>query len=73
MKTNQSWSLAIAVAAGAALAGAVALQFSRHQCNARRTLLKAQRKADLHEWENEGGSCITPATNTPVTASPQQA
>ena len=73
MKTNQSWSLAIAAVAGVAFAGAVALQFSRHQSNARRTLLKAQRKADLHEWENEGGSVVTPATYTPASAAQQQA
>ena len=68
MKTNEFWTLAIAVAAGVALASAVALQISRHQCDARRKLLKVQRKADLHEWENEGGSLVTPATATPQQA-----
>jgi hypothetical protein len=57
MSVDKRWTVMLAACGGAALA----LAFSSRRKHKRGVERKAQ-KADLHEWENEGGNLAPPLT-----------
>ena len=57
MNIDKRWTALLAACGGAALA----LALSSRRTHKRRVEKKAH-KADLHEWENEGGTLAPPAT-----------
>ena len=67
MSIDNRWTVLLAACGGAAVALALSTR-RRH----RRHAEKRAYKADVHEWENEGGNLAPPATlsdSTPTAAS----
>jgi hypothetical protein len=66
MKTDQRLTILVAVAGGIALGAAFALGARRNRQH-QHVALKRQHKADLHQWEGEGGNLApTPAPVVPA-------
>lgn len=69
MTIQKRWALPLALAASAAVGAAFAL-LSR---NNRRHVATAEHKDNLHAWEGEGGSLLTPASALPTSIVSEQA
>jgi hypothetical protein len=54
MKADKGWVLVLAAAAAAAGGAAVAMSW---RCQHAHRIAHTAHKADIKEWENEGGNC----------------